>query len=349
MRHRAPGSCARPGDSTLTDPAHTAIRDATPADFTEILRLNAESERFLSPLTLQRLALLHAQAAYHRVVAGPAGVAAFLLAFREGCDYDSPNYRWFNERFDRFLYVDRIVVAVARQGQGLGRLLYADLFAFARGSGAARVTCEFDIEPPNEGSRRFHASFGFTEVGTQRVGDGSKRVSLQAVDLDPLPAQQPQLSLQPFSESQLAELMTWFPDRTSCQTWGGPGFRHPFTAETFRDDARLDSLPSWAMITPDGTLAAFGQYYPRLGRCHLSRLAVAPALRGHGIGTSLVRELCRQGGAELGVGSYSLFVLPGNEPAERLYRRLGFSAVPYPEPEPQFEACTYMVAPEGVA
>ncbi|MDH5254918.1 MAG: GNAT family N-acetyltransferase, partial [Gammaproteobacteria bacterium] len=112
---------------------------------------------------------------------------------------------------------------------------------------------------------------------------------------------------------------------------------------------RLDSLPCWTMITPDGTLAAFGQYYRRLDRCHLSRLAVAPALRGQGIGTRLVRELRRLGGAELGVASYSLFVLPGNEPAVRLYRRLGFSAVPYPEPEPQFAACTYMVAPEGVA
>lgn len=317
-----------------------AIRDAVAADFGEILRLNAGSEHFLSPLTLQRLELLHGLAAYHRVIAGQDGVKAFLLAFREGAAYDSPNYRWFAAHHDRFLYIDRIVVADAQRGQGLGSRLYEDLFRFARASGATRVTCEFDIEPPNEASRRFHAGFGFTEVGTQRVGAGNKRVSLQAVGLDPPPS-----SLQRFDESRLPELMGWFPDRASCQTWGGPGFRHPFTADTFREDAKLDSLPSLALMMPDGSLGAFGQYYRRLGRCHLSRLAVAPALRGRGIGTTLVRELCRLGAADLGVDTFSLFVLPGNERAERLYRRLGFAPMPYPEPAPEFDGCTYMVAP----
>ena len=97
-----------------------------------------------------------------------------------------------------------------------------------------------------------------------------------------------------------------------------------------------------------GSLGAFGQYYRRLGRCHLARLAVAPALRGRGIGTTLVRELCRLGAADLGVDAYSLFVLPGNARAERLYRRLGFSAVPYPEPAAEFDGCTYMVASQDL-
>jgi len=313
------------------------IRDAGPDDFAEILRLNTESERFLSPLTPQRLELLHGQAAYHRVVVAPTGIAAFLLAFREGCAYDSPNYRWFSRHFLHFVYVDRIVVAAAHQGRGLGRLLYADLFEFARASGVARVTCEFDIEPSNEGSRRFHAHFGFAEVGTQRVAAGGKLVSLQSVELHPT-------TLQPFSESQLPELMSWFPDRDSCQTWGGPRFRHPFTAATFREDAGLDSLPSRVLVMPDGSLGAFGQYYRRVGRCHLARLAVAPALRGRGIGSTLVRELCRLGSAELGVDSYSLFVLPGNERAQRLYRHLGFAVATYPEPSPEFADCVYMVA-----
>jgi RimJ/RimL family protein N-acetyltransferase len=47
------------------------------------------------------------------------------------------------------------------------------------------------------------------------------------------------------------------------------------------------------------------------------------------------------------VDAYSLFVLPGNERAERLYRRLGFTPVPYPESAPEFDGCTYMVAPSG--
>jgi len=149
--------------------------------------------------------------------------------------------------------------------------------------------------------------------------------------------------LQPFEVNQLAELMSWFPDRHSCQTWGGPQFRFPFTEATFREDAMLDSLPTHALVEA-GALVGFGQYYQRVGRCHLARLAVALALRGRGLGCRLVQELCRKGKAELGVESFSLFVLPDNDRALRLYQRLGFLAVRYPEPAPEFEGCIYMVA-----
>jgi predicted GNAT superfamily acetyltransferase len=42
-----------------------------------------------------------------------------------------------------------------------------------------RVTCEFDIEPPNPASARFHGRFGFREVGRQNVAYAAKAVSLQ--------------------------------------------------------------------------------------------------------------------------------------------------------------------------
>jgi predicted GNAT superfamily acetyltransferase len=158
------------------------IRDALPADFPHLLELNAESVRYLSPLTREKLEQIHAEAAFHRVVDQAGSIVAFLLALREGCGCDSPNYRWFAARFDGFLYVDRIVVSRGSQGAGLGRLLYTDLFAFARKAGVTRITCEFDVEPPNEASRRFHAAFGFAEVGTQRLA-GGKVVSLQAAVL----------------------------------------------------------------------------------------------------------------------------------------------------------------------
>lgn len=161
----------------------TTIRPAGADDFLAILALNAESVHFLSPLDAVRLRQLHAQAAYHRVVEIDRVVAAFLLALREGADYDSPNYRWFAQRYPEFLYIDRVVVSAAQQGRGLGALLYEDLFAFARSSGVAEVTCEFDVDPPNPPSARFHARFGFREVGTQWLGGGKKQVSLQARSL----------------------------------------------------------------------------------------------------------------------------------------------------------------------
>ena len=160
-------------------PVHSAIRDSTEADFAALLRLNLESEHFLSPLTLPRLHALHAQAWYRRVICLEDIVQGFLLALREGADYDSPNYQWFAARYPEFLYIDRIVIGAAARGRRFGVLLYEDLIARARAEGFRRITCEFDIDPPNEASRRFHEHFGFHEVGSQRVAGGKKAVSLQ--------------------------------------------------------------------------------------------------------------------------------------------------------------------------
>lgn len=159
------------------------IRDALDSDFPALLALNEESVAVLSPLDRPALASLHAAAARHRVAEIGGEVAAFLLVLREGADYASPNYRWFAANYDRFLYVDRVVVSGAHQGRGLGRRLYDDLFDWARREGFERIACEFDVEPPNEASRRFHVGYGFREVGSQRVAGGKKRVSLQIAAL----------------------------------------------------------------------------------------------------------------------------------------------------------------------
>jgi len=157
------------------------LRGIDDTDTPSVLALNLESEAVLSPMDATRYAHLRAQAEYARVLDEDGGVVAFLLAFREGADYDSPNYRWFADRYETFLYIDRVVVAVSHQGRGLGALLYDDLFAFAHASGVARITCEFDIDPPNAASERFHARRGFREVGTQSLPTG-KRVSLQSAN-----------------------------------------------------------------------------------------------------------------------------------------------------------------------
>jgi uncharacterized protein len=160
-----------------------AIRDATITDFPKILALNEAWVHFLSPLSEERLTFLHQESSYHRVVEVDGVVSAFLLGFSPGSTYDSVNYLWFARRFEHFLYVDRIVVSNTAQGQGLGAMLYKDFFAFAKLIQMPRVTAEFDIDPPNPGSRAFHQRFGFREIGTQAVAGGSKWVSLQCSDI----------------------------------------------------------------------------------------------------------------------------------------------------------------------
>ena len=159
------------------------LRPAVRNDHDAILALNEESVHFLSPMDQARLLALDAEAAWHHVVEREGEVSGFVLAFREGANYDSINYRWFTERYAPFLYIDRVVVSGAAQGMGLGNLLYGGVFAYAKQHQLPWVTCEYDIDPPNPASERFHAGFGFAEVGRQAVANGKKWVSLQAAKI----------------------------------------------------------------------------------------------------------------------------------------------------------------------
>ena len=152
------------------------LRAATKADWPAILSLNEEAVHFLSPMDAAKLAKWSAAASYLRVVEQGGAVAAFLLGFRKGDDYAGVNFAWFAQRYDDFLYVDRVVVSPAFRGQKLADRLYDDVVAFARARDIPRITCEVNVEPPNPVSLRFHARRGFREVG--REGYAGKTVSM---------------------------------------------------------------------------------------------------------------------------------------------------------------------------
>ena len=158
----------------------THIRELVEADFESIVRLNDAEVQQTSEMNLDRLGLLVRISSYCKVATVEGQIAAFLIALREGAPYENDNYRWFASRFPSFLYVDRIVVGAHFSGHRIGSKLYAEMFEFARSHRVDAITCEYNIEPPNPASRRFHDKFGFKEVGTQWVAGGTKRVSLQA-------------------------------------------------------------------------------------------------------------------------------------------------------------------------
>lgn len=126
--------------------------------------------------------------------------------------------------------------------------------------------------------------------------------------------------------------MTWFPDARALRIWGGPEIRFPFTADSFRDDTKVDSIDSFSLVADDGGLAAFGQCYLRIERCHFGRVGVAPGRRSQGLGARLLLEMADWGRARFGPRELSLFVDDDNARAHRLYLRLGFREIPYPDP-----------------
>lgn len=104
-------------------------------------------------------------------------IAGFMMAMRAGQPYESVNYQWFAERYEKFVYVDRIAVSPEFKGRGIGRALYDNIETFAR-QVAPVLTCEVNLMPRNEESLAFHAKLGFVEVGQQDTEGGKKRVSL---------------------------------------------------------------------------------------------------------------------------------------------------------------------------
>ena len=146
-------------------------RDAAIA--AEILALNNKSAIETSLLDAQELARMTGTA---RVATFIAPNAAFLLAFDQDADYHSSNFIWFRERYDTFLYIDRVIVAEAYRRLGLGQILYQDLFRRAELLAHKRIACEVNARPPNPVSDAFHAKLGFVEVGKGTVGDSSKSV-----------------------------------------------------------------------------------------------------------------------------------------------------------------------------
>jgi predicted GNAT superfamily acetyltransferase len=135
-----------------------------------VLELNALHEAETSPLDDKRLQAMAESAFMAEAVAHADGVAAFLIAFDETADYESPNFLWFRSRFPRFVYVDRVVVAAAARERGLARALYHELFRRAEAAGHDCAACEVNLEPPNPASDAFHARLGFAEVGRAAVG-----------------------------------------------------------------------------------------------------------------------------------------------------------------------------------
>ena len=158
---------------------NVAIRHAGPADFEAICALNLAEVQHTSAMDVARLTELNAMSCYHKVASLEGVVSAFLLAMCDGSPYMNENFEWFSKRYERFIYVDRIVVSGASRGLRLGSRLYEDVFGHARSKAIPLVACEYNILPPNEPSRLFHEKFGFKEQGTLWLAKGTKQVSLQ--------------------------------------------------------------------------------------------------------------------------------------------------------------------------
>ena len=159
------------------------IRQAHISDFPRILDINAAEEEKTSRIDLARITQLDSWSDYHRVAVVDDEVVGFLLVMSETSDYDGENFRWFVERYGRFLYIDRIVIDGSAARRGVGSALYGDLIQFAATQSWSTLCCEINVSPPNPISHAFHAHFGFEEVGRSAEAGAPKIVSYQVTEI----------------------------------------------------------------------------------------------------------------------------------------------------------------------
>ena len=162
------------------------IRPATSDDLGRMLELNNAAVPAVNELTLDEMAWFFAVARCCVVAEVPSstvsGPAALLVGLDgPGVGYDSLNYRWFSERFDRFLYVDRVVVDPSAYRNGVGRAFYEAFMATS--DGHTHLCAEVNTVPRNERSLAFHDAMGFSDVGEQSDEGTGKTVRMYAREL----------------------------------------------------------------------------------------------------------------------------------------------------------------------
>ncbi len=154
------------------------LRDVRPGDHDWLLALNQACLPAVSSLDGEALAALLDEAALARLALNGDERVGALIAFRPGTGYGSDNYVWFCGRFEDFLYVDRVMVAEAARGLGVGAALYRDAAEAARRLSVPRITCEVNEAPPNPASMRFHLGLGFAAIARRPSAGGSKWVAM---------------------------------------------------------------------------------------------------------------------------------------------------------------------------
>ena len=151
------------------------LRDYRPTDLETIHRINQGEVPAVGTETIEDLADIAEQSTIALIAEVDGEIAGFCLVLAPGAEYDSLNYVWFSERYDDFVYLDRVAFPAMFQGRGLGTAMYAEVerLVAERRPSATDFTLEVNLRPRNEQSLAFHARLGFIEVGQQETDYGS--------------------------------------------------------------------------------------------------------------------------------------------------------------------------------
>ena len=148
------------------------VRNIEIPDLPRVLEINNANTPGVSELTMAELQTDLRNSLHALAIDDEHGeVCAFCITFDPSAPDAGTNHQWFADRFESFVYLDRIAIDSNHRNRGLGALLYQAVEQYMLKSAEhSLLCCEVNIEPPNPGSLRFHKRIGFAEVGQR--GDG---------------------------------------------------------------------------------------------------------------------------------------------------------------------------------
>ena len=159
-----------------------SIIPATHSDLEFVLSLNQRSLNAVSGLDLKKINRFLKVSSYFKIFLIENTPVGFLIGLLPGKDYQSENYIWLNNRYESFIYVDRVIIDPEYRSQGLGSLFYEDLLTSFRNK-VGSILCEVNIKPFNKQSINFHKKYGFKIIGKQDTENGTKRVSYMMYEI----------------------------------------------------------------------------------------------------------------------------------------------------------------------
>jgi len=101
-------------------------------------------------------------------------------------------------------------------------------------------------------------------------------------------------------------------------------FKTPWSRESFESEIMENNLAYYLVLEYKGHVVAYGGLWFVIDEGHITNIAVHPVCRGKGWGETLVREMVIFASAK-GVKRMTLEVRTKNEPAIKLYEKIGFA------------------------
>lgn len=117
--------------------------------------LQCSANEFADRLTLCDLQLAHGSGAQ---------LQGFALGMSSRLPQPDFTQQWFLMRFDSFLYLERLIVAVASRRRGVGRELLQQTLQWAQEMGLERVCCQVHERPPHREAKAFVEAMGFVAI-----------------------------------------------------------------------------------------------------------------------------------------------------------------------------------------